>query len=76
MVVSFLCDDTRAITGAELTLEGGVPRLSMLSDGPETGALESASPEKTADAILFLVSEESRGITGMQLFLNGEMAPL
>ena len=76
VVVSLLCDDTRAITGAELTLEGGVPRLSMLSDGLETGALESASPEKTADAILFLVSEESRRITGMQLFLNGGMVPL
>ena len=76
LVVSFLCDDTSGITGSELSLEGGVPRLRMLSGGFEAGALESASPEKMADAVLFLASEESRSITGMQLFLDGGIAPL
>jgi len=76
MVVSFLCDDKTGLTGSELSLEAGVPRLRMLSDGSQTGALESASPNKSADAVLFLASEESRRITGMQLFLNGGMAPL
>jgi NAD(P)-dependent dehydrogenase (short-subunit alcohol dehydrogenase family) len=76
LVVSFLCDDKTGLTGAELSLEGGVPRLGMLSDSPAAGVLESASPDKMADAVLFLASEESSRITGMQLFLNGRMVPL
>ena len=76
LVVSFLCDDKTGLTGAELSLEGGVPRLGILADSPAAGVLESASPDKMADAVLFLASEESSRVTGMQLFLNGRMAPL
>ena len=76
MVVSLLCNDKTGLTGSELSLEGGVPFLRTLSDGPAAGVLESASPDKMADAVLFLASEESRRITGIQLFLTGGMAPL
>ena len=75
-VVSFVCNETTGITGTELSLEGGEPRLATLSDGPAAGVLESATPDKMADAVLFLASEDSRRITGMGLFLNGGMAPL
>lgn len=75
-VVSLLCDDATEISGAELTLERGATHLKMLSDGTDADALEGASLDKTADAILYLASEDSRRITGMHIFLDDGMIPL
>jgi NAD(P)-dependent dehydrogenase (short-subunit alcohol dehydrogenase family) len=46
----------------------------MLSTDPTPVSL--TSPDEIARAVVFLASDQSKGITGMELFVDGGMAPL
>jgi NAD(P)-dependent dehydrogenase (short-subunit alcohol dehydrogenase family) len=74
-VVSLLYDGSD-VNGAELTAEGGVTRLKMLSNDLPPGMPASASPDEIAKAVVFLASDDSRRITGMELFVDGGMRQL
>jgi NAD(P)-dependent dehydrogenase (short-subunit alcohol dehydrogenase family) len=75
-VVFLASDDSSDVTGAELTVEGDVTRLKMLSNDLPLGRMTSASPDQVAKAVVFLASDDSRGITGMEVFVDGGMARL
>ena len=64
------------VNGAELTVEGGVTRLKMLSNDLPPGMRSSASPDEIANVVVFLASDDSRRITGMELFVDGGMRQL
>jgi enoyl-[acyl-carrier-protein] reductase (NADH) len=46
----------------------------MLSTDPPL--VKPARPEQIAQAAVYLASGDSKGITGMELFIEGGMAPL
>lgn len=69
-MVSLLYDGSN-VNGAELTVDGGVTRLKMLSNDLPHGMPASASPDEIAKVVVFLASDDSRQITGMELFVDG-----
>src|SRR5262249_28542918 len=62
------------IGGVELVVEGDTTRLRMLSTDPPL--VKPVSPRQIAQAAVYLASRDSKGITGMELFVAGGMAPL
>ena len=55
-------------------MEGDTARLSMLSTDPPL--VKPAGPEEIAQAAVYLASGDSKGITGMEVLVDGGMAPL
>jgi len=70
----FLGDDSCDVGGAELVVEGDTARLRMLSTDPPL--VKPASPDQIAQAAVYLASGDSKGITGIELFVEGGMIPL
>jgi enoyl-[acyl-carrier-protein] reductase (NADH) len=73
-VVSLLDDDSCDVGGVELVVEGDTARLSMLSTDPPL--VKPAGPEEIAQAAVYLASGDSKGITGMEVLVDGGIAPL
>ena len=73
-MVSLLCDDSCDVGGVELVVEGDTVQLRMLSTDPPL--VKPASPDQIAQAAVYLASGDSKGITGMELFVEGGMVPL
>jgi hypothetical protein len=73
-VVSLLCDDSYDVGGVELAVEGDTVQRRMLSTDPPL--VKPASPDQIAQAAVYLASGDSKGITGMELLVEGGMVPL
>ena len=69
-----LCDGSREITGNELIMDGGEAHFKPLSG---TIALDKlGTPEEVAKNAVFLASDISSSLTGMELFVDDRMAKL
>jgi NAD(P)-dependent dehydrogenase (short-subunit alcohol dehydrogenase family) len=69
-----LCDGSREITGNELIMDGGEAHFKPLSG---TLALDKfGTPEEVAKNAVFLASDISSSLTGMELFVDDRMAKL
>jgi NAD(P)-dependent dehydrogenase (short-subunit alcohol dehydrogenase family) len=63
-----LSDESSDITGMELSIHGGLAHLKVLANDVPTG--KRATPIEIADAAVFLASDDSRYITGMEWFVG------
>jgi NAD(P)-dependent dehydrogenase (short-subunit alcohol dehydrogenase family) len=69
-----LCDGSREITGNELIMDGVEAHFKPLSGTP---ALDQfGSPEEVAKNAVFLASDISSSLTGMELFVDDRIAKL
>jgi NAD(P)-dependent dehydrogenase (short-subunit alcohol dehydrogenase family) len=63
-----------SVNGAEVTVVDGKPQVSQLAFSANSNIL--GSPELVVDNIVFLASDVSRPLTGMELFPEGEIRKL
>ena len=73
-MVSLLGDDSCDVGGAELVVEGDTARLRMLLTDPPL--VKPASPDQIAQAAVYIASGDSKGITEMELSVDGDLVPL
>ena len=66
-VMSLVDEDSEA-SGLELLMEGGEAYLRKLSEGIPPG--KPGTPDKIAQNILYLASDDSRHLTGIELFVD------
>lgn len=69
-----LCDESSDVTGSELLMDGGKAHLEVLSERLPLGRL--GSPDEIAQNVVFLASDYSNHITGIELFVDGSMEEL
>ena len=72
--VMSLVDEDSEVSGSELCMEGGEAHLRKLSEGIPPG--KPGTPEEIAQNILYLASDDSRHLTGIELFVDGETTDL
>jgi NAD(P)-dependent dehydrogenase (short-subunit alcohol dehydrogenase family) len=66
--VMSLVDEDSEVSGSELVMDGGETHLRKLSEGPPPG--KPGTPDEIAQNILFLASDDSRHLTGLELFVD------
>ena len=66
--VMFLVDEESEVSGSELLMDGDEAHLSKLLEGIAPG--KPGTPDEIAQNILHLASDDSRHLTGMELFVD------
>jgi NAD(P)-dependent dehydrogenase (short-subunit alcohol dehydrogenase family) len=66
--VMFLVDEESEVSGSELLMDGDEAHLSKLLEGIPPG--KPGTPDEIAQNILHLASDDSRHLTGMELFVD------
>jgi NAD(P)-dependent dehydrogenase (short-subunit alcohol dehydrogenase family) len=72
--VMSLVDEDSEVSGSELFMNGGEAHLRKLSEGIPPG--EPGTPDEIAQNILYLASDDSRHLTGIELFVDMETTDL
>jgi NAD(P)-dependent dehydrogenase (short-subunit alcohol dehydrogenase family) len=66
--VMSLVDEDSEVSGSELFMDGGEAHLRKLSEGIPPG--KPGTPDEIAQNILYLASDDSRHLTGIELFVD------
>jgi NAD(P)-dependent dehydrogenase (short-subunit alcohol dehydrogenase family) len=66
--VMSLVDEDSEVSGSELLIDGGEAHLRKLSEGIVPG--KPGTPDEIAQNILYLASDDSRHLTGIELFVD------
>jgi hypothetical protein len=67
--VMFLVDEESEVSGSELLMDGDEAHLRKLSEGIPPG--KPGTPDEIAQNILYLASDDSRHLSGIELFVDG-----
>jgi NAD(P)-dependent dehydrogenase (short-subunit alcohol dehydrogenase family) len=66
--VMSLVDEDSEVSGSELFMDGGEAHLRKLSEGLPAG--KPGTPDEIAQNILYLASDDSRHLTGIEMFVD------